>query len=377
MVSLQKTELMRLFLTITAALLAFAGTTHAQNELRKAEEEKVIKFDEKIHDFGDVLESDGDLTHTFNFKNVYKEPIVVHNVVSSCGCTTPEWTRQPIMPGKEGTIKVTFSNDQGPYPFDKSLTVYVSDLSRPVILRIRGNVLDKKKPLSASYPLRFGPLGFRQTEFSLGYIDQGVTKADYTQIANLSRASATIAVSSGSGILRISVTPNPVPAGKTARLNFTLDPNAAKEPIWGRIDTKASLIVNGQKVPGEITVSAVIKDNFCNMTEAQMKSAPEPVIEKSYFEFGQIKSGTAVSAQYTVINKGKTPLVIHAVDGKEKGVRVATKMPLTIAAGKSAVIKVNFDSTGYRGEMLEVFTMITNSPSKPIVNLFLTGNVIK
>ena len=41
------------------------------------------------------------------------------------------------------------------------------------------------------------------------------------------------------------------------------------------------------------------------------------------------------------------------------------------------VIKVNFDSTGYRGEMLEVFTMITNSPSKPIVNLFLTGNVIK
>ena len=84
-----------------------------------------------------------------------------------------------------------------------------------------------------------------------------------------------------------------------------------------------------------------------------------------------------VGARYTVINKGKTPLVIHTVDGKEKGVRVATKMPLTIAAGKSAVIKVNFDSTGYSGEMLEVLTMITNSPSKPIVNLFLTGNVIK
>lgn len=368
---------MRHFAAITAVLLAFAATALAQGDLRKAEEERVIQFDEKIHDFGDVLESDGSLTHTFTFKNVYRDPIVVHNVVSSCGCTTPQWTREPIMPGKEGSIKVTFSNDQGPYPFDKSLTVYVSNLSRPVILRIRGNVLDRKKPLSAAYPLRFGPIGFRQTEFSLGYVDQGVSKADYTQIANLSRTSATINVSPESEILQVTVTPNPVPAGKTARLNFTIETNAAQEPVWGRVDQKASFTVNGQKVPGEITVSAVIKDNFCNMTDAQMASAPSPVIDKSYFEFGQIKSGTVVGARYTVINKGKTPLVIHTVDGKEKGVRVATKMPLTIAAGKSAVIKVNFDSTGYSGEMLEVLTMITNSPSKPIVNLFLTGNVIK
>lgn len=368
----------RRYAAVLLCLLLSVCSLPAQNELRRAEEERTIKFEEKIHDFGDVLESQGTLTHTFTFRNVSAKPFVVHNVVSSCGCTTPEWTKEPVMPGKDGAIKVTFNNDQGAYPFDKSLTVYVSSLNRPVILRIRGNVVDRKKPLSSAYPVRFGVIGLRQKDFSIGYIDQGIAKADYTQIANVSRKDATVTAAVLSDpAFKLTVTPNPVPAGKTAKLTFTVDPSASPRKMWGRHTFKAGLSVNGQRVPGSIEVTGIIIDNFTELTGAQIADAAVPVVEKSYFEFGEIKAGKVVTAEYTVVNSGKSPLVIHAIDTKEQGVGVTSALPMTIGAGKSGKVTVRFDSSRHDGEMLEVMTVVTNAPSKPIVNLFLTGNIIR
>ena len=64
------------------------------------DESKVISFDKKIHDFGDVIISDGPVKCTFTFTNISDSPIVVHNIISSCGCATPQWTRSPVKPGK-------------------------------------------------------------------------------------------------------------------------------------------------------------------------------------------------------------------------------------------------------------------------------------
>ena len=360
-----------------AAILLCLWNLPAQNELRRAEEERTVKFQEKVHDFGDVPQSVGSLTHTFRFKNVSDKPFVVHNVISSCGCTTPQWTKQPIRPSEEGEIKVTFTNDQGPYPFDKTLTVYISGLNRPVILRIRGNVIDRNKPLSEIYPDKFGPLGMRQKDFSLGYLEQGIVRADYSKVANLSRKPVTVTVTTSSPCLKVTVTPAIIPAGQTARLDYSINPSAGKSRMWGRQDFKASFVVDGRKAAGEFTVSGVIKDNFSGMTDADIAMASVPVVNKSYFEFGEIPAGKQIDAEYTVANKGKSALKIYAIDKKEEGVTIVTPTPVTVKSGASVKIKVKFDSSRHEGEMLEVLSLVTNSPTKPIVNLFLTGNVIK
>ena len=92
-----------LFMTAALPAAAQGGDTRP--------EEEVVKFEEKVHDFGDLLISDKSVTCKFKFTNISKKPIVVHNVVSSCGCTVPKWTKEPVMPGKTGTIDVTFKND--------------------------------------------------------------------------------------------------------------------------------------------------------------------------------------------------------------------------------------------------------------------------
>ena len=63
------------------------------------------------HDFGTIPEGPA-ATYAFEFTNTGKEPLIIQNAQASCGCTTPEWPKEPIMPGKKGKITVTF-NTQG------------------------------------------------------------------------------------------------------------------------------------------------------------------------------------------------------------------------------------------------------------------------
>jgi Protein of unknown function (DUF1573). len=108
--------------------------------------DEVVEFDRTVHDFGDISVNDGPVTCTFTVKNIGKEPIAIYEVVTSCGCTDAQWTREPLQPGKTGTITGTYKNEDGPVPFDKTLTVYIAGVSKPVILRMRGVVHEKKNP---------------------------------------------------------------------------------------------------------------------------------------------------------------------------------------------------------------------------------------
>ena len=128
---------MKIIAKIIAALLftAISATFQA------AAQEKIgssIEIDKTVHNFGDILLDSGPVTCTFTLKNTGSQPVVIYNAVTSCGCTKATWTKEPIMPGKTGTISATYSNDEGPYPFDKSVTVYLSDPKKPVILKMRG-----------------------------------------------------------------------------------------------------------------------------------------------------------------------------------------------------------------------------------------------
>ena len=99
-----------------------------------------------VHDFGEVPEGPA-AEYVFEFKNVGNEPLIIQNANASCGCTTPEWPKEPILPGKTGKIKVSFNTaGRGGQPFDKSIFLTsnaVSDKER-YELHIKGTV--KAKP---------------------------------------------------------------------------------------------------------------------------------------------------------------------------------------------------------------------------------------
>lgn len=95
------------------------------------------------HDFGDVKEADGPVTHTFVVKNTGNAPLILTNVQSSCGCTTPSWTKEPIAPGKTGKIDVTFDVNGRPGAFTKTVSIYSNGKTGSFVLTIKGNVISK------------------------------------------------------------------------------------------------------------------------------------------------------------------------------------------------------------------------------------------
>ena len=97
----------------------------------------VTGFDKTVHDFGTIGIKDGPQTCVFTFTNDSDAPVSILAVVTSCGCTELKWTRERIEPGAKGTITVTYSNDDGPYPFDKTVSAYLSDRDKPVTLHVK------------------------------------------------------------------------------------------------------------------------------------------------------------------------------------------------------------------------------------------------
>ena len=95
-----------------------AVQTEASNSLTVAD----MKFNEEMHDFGTIPEGPA-ADVEFTFKNMGDEPIIIQNVRPSCGCTTPSWTNDPVLPGESGTIKASYATQGRPNGFTKSITV--------------------------------------------------------------------------------------------------------------------------------------------------------------------------------------------------------------------------------------------------------------
>lgn len=135
---------------LLACFLAFAsaGAVTAQTtETLKTDPAKAprFKFTEEVYDFGTVKEGP-QAEHVFAFKNVGKSPLIISNVSASCGCTTPNWSKEPVMPGKSGKITVMYNTQGRVGPIDKA--VYIQ--SNAVLpegkgdryeLKIKGNVV--------------------------------------------------------------------------------------------------------------------------------------------------------------------------------------------------------------------------------------------
>ena len=101
-----------------------------------------IEFAEQVHDYGKVKKG-GDGNCEFVFPNTGNEPLILSNVKASCGCTVPTWTKEPIMPGKTGTIKVRYNTNTSPQSFTKTITVSSNSINAPrLTLKIKGTIVE-------------------------------------------------------------------------------------------------------------------------------------------------------------------------------------------------------------------------------------------
>lgn len=119
-------------------------TFKANAQTNLANTQPKIVFEQTSYDYGLIFAGDnGEVS--FNFKNEGKSPLIINNVVSSCGCTVAKWSKDPVMPNQSGSIKLTYNtNIIG--DIKRSITVTTNDpkLSR-IVLILTGKVVKEER----------------------------------------------------------------------------------------------------------------------------------------------------------------------------------------------------------------------------------------
>jgi hypothetical protein len=125
-------------LFISVLTISVLGCGQNNSEDKNAGEKPEMIFNESDFDYG-IIEYGGNGTYEFVFKNTGKTPLIIKRVDSSCGCTTPEWSKEPIKPKGKGKIVVKYDTKRIG-SFIKSVKIYSNAKNSPVELIIRGEV---------------------------------------------------------------------------------------------------------------------------------------------------------------------------------------------------------------------------------------------
>ncbi|MDR2287089.1 MAG: DUF1573 domain-containing protein [Prevotellaceae bacterium] len=329
-----------------------------------------IQFSDTKHDFGNVKEANGPVSHVFTFKNTGNAPLVIKNVETSCGCTSPEYTKEPVQPGKSGTVKATFDPSGRPNYFDKNLTVTSNAENSSVVLNIKGDVQAKVLTIEEQYPFAIDKVRFKSRIFELYKVLSTGTRTENLEVINTGTTPAILVFENVPAYITIKADPVSIPAGSKGTISCTY--NATKKIDYGSVTDDITVKIKGVK--GTLTVRANIIEDFSGLTSAELEKAPVVTREKTNHQFDKIKKGEKVSATFEIKNEGKTDLIIRKVTSDSKYVK-STIAENTVKPGKSTTLTLELTADDEPGEKFYATTVISNAPKQWSLTFYLIGTI--
>jgi hypothetical protein len=334
-----------------------------------------IRFTTTEHDFGVIEENAGPVSYEFIFSNDGSLPLILSRVQASCGCTSPEWTKEPIMPGKLGSINVRFDPKGRPGPFTKTITVFSNAENKSVILKISGYVRVLNDPFS-EFRYSIGSIKLKNIHAAVGTVYKGSVKKKIIEIVNTSADQPVrISFKSIPEYIHINVTPSQLGPGEKGIIEVEYYSNKVDD--WDYVIDRLEMLINGLPVPDNIfTVTAVVREDFSALTAEELNKAPRISFESEKIDFGSIPPNKKVENEFTLKNTGETSLIIRKVRAS-CGCTVAEPTDKIILPGKSTGIKTVFNSAGKSGKQKYAITIISNDPKNYKKLLWLEGTVTK
>ncbi len=333
-----------------------------------------LAFSSTSHSFGTIAEDGGVVKHTFSFKNSGSSPLVIISASSSCGCTTSNYSRQPIAAGAESTIDVTFDPMNAPGHFSKTVDIITAPDNARIRLTVTGDVSPRKRSTEELYPFDMGG-GFRMSAnyYPLSHIEQGRRTETQVAYANTSKKSVEVSLHpvTSSGVLKVEKNFT-VAAGATGFFSVAYDLSDI-DSHYGLLSDRYSIKVNGKEAKYPLIVNGHAVDRFT----ADERSAP-PIcnIDLRFMRLGEIRKGHDSSKKSFIIeNTGINDLIVRDVNLGE-GLKSSLSTGAVIEAGKSikAHVWVTTKELDY-GNFSKFITLTVNDPDQPIQRIRVTGIV--
>lgn len=350
---------------LTLSVLLAYVCVYAQDQPTSA-----MVFDSYEWDFGPINEADGPVMHTFRFVNISNNPIQIDNVATSCGCTTVQYSTEPIHGGEEGEITVVFDPSRYEGRVFREVEIITKDRINYAYLTVYADVTPIPMGLEQIYPyLLAGTIKTNATGYPFGYIAQGESMTKVMRIANVGDKTVNLAVVTSGNRNGMSVEcPKSINPQEVVSIRITYDIPKGKK-YFGLARDTIWLVADGVKSQIPVTVNAKRVEKF-----SQDENKPKPVmrIEPSYVDFGEKSPGKIYKKTIVIGNTGNADLIFRNIEPMEGTTAISIESGQVIKPGKEMKVTVAVtNSRQPHTTTMGSINLTTNDPIRPFYELRL------
>ncbi len=332
-------------------------------------------FASKTANFGKVREEVGNVHYDFWFTNKGINPLRVESVKTSCGCTVAEYTKLAIPSDSSGRVRVTLNTVNRPGEVNKSVEVFFSGFEEPVILTLKGIIVGNQRLLERELVYPFGNLRFLSKTLNMGTVrTKGPEKREF-ECYNAGKKEIQIhEIKHDTSFMKIVLNKYTLKPKESVKIYITYDALARKN--WGFMADTVTFVTTDDSLPNKaIPVTVQLEESFLNTDANFLANAPKIKFEKTDQHMGTLKEGRTVSFNYKFTNEGKEDLLIRKIVSGCECLTFETPKYI-IAPGETSFVRITMDTKDREGVQNKYVTIISNSPSKPSINLWMRLNVV-
>ena len=321
-----------------------------------------ITTQHEVVDCGQVVFSKP-VTAEFVLKNDGRKPLVINNVLKSCGCTEVDYPKTSIAAGESFVIKAVYDAKQMG-TFTKQVCLYTNADEEPFILSMRGKVVGSVVDFAGSYDEMLGVIKSDAQEVEFDDVNRGDRPVQRIHIFNPTDEVLEPVVMHLPDYLHAFVSPSKVAPRHSAEISFVLDSKKLRD-----LGLNQTSIYLGER-PGdkiapekEIVVSAVLLPGFENMTPAKKALAPKIEMSATDLNLGRFNGKKKLKGEILITNKGKSELDIRSMQMFTMGLQVNLKKS-KIQPGETVKMKVTAVAADLKKSRVRHprILMITNEP---------------
>lgn len=349
---------------LTTVLLTICSIIWAQDEPSSA-----MVFETYEWDFGTIEEADGPVSHTFRFANISNNPIQIDNIATSCGCTTVQYSTEPIHGGDYGELTVVFDPTRTQGRVFREVEIFTKDRRNYASLMISADVNPIPMGLEQIYPhLLAGTVKTNTKRCNFGYITQGESMTRVVRVANVGNKTAKLSVVTTGNRYGMSVDcPESIGPEEVVSIHITYKIPTGKK-YFGMARDTIWVVADGAKSQEPIVVNAIRIENF---SPDDKKPKPVMRIEPAYVEFGEKAPGKIFKKTIVIGNTGNDDLIFRNVEPME-GTAISIESGQVIKPGKELKVTVAIaNSHEPRSSTLGSINLTTNDPTRPFRELRL------
>lgn len=303
------------------------------------------------------------VTAEFMLKNDGHKPLVINNVLKSCGCTEVDYPKTGIAAGESFVIKAVYDAKQMG-TFTKQVCLYTNAGEDPFILSMRGKVVGSVVDFAGSYDEMLGVIKSDAQEVEFDDVNRGDRPVQRIHIFNPTDELLEPVVMHLPPYLHAFVSPSKVAPRHSAEISFVLDSKKLRD--LGLNQTSVYLGERpGDKIAPEkeIVVSAVLLPGFENMTPTKKALAPKIEMSATDLNLGSFNGKKKLKGEILITNKGKSELDIRSMQMFTMGLQVNLKKS-KIQPGETVKMKVTAVAADLKKSRVRHprILMITNDP---------------